>query len=162
MFLIRRNASKLTRLRTYLSWKEVRRKSSNDLPPHYGLLPAGISSGDMDGIDEGDFANLASNDPKLKTSRLNVKIPWDLGNVLSEGCLPDNSSEDEGIPEETKDRELDEQSSKRLRASKTPRVILVQGTNADAFARLLITSLETCPAMSTRLMPKRGKHPSAT
>ncbi|KAK6428530.1 Transcription initiation protein spt3 [Oleoguttula sp. CCFEE 5521] len=101
IFLIRHDRAKVSRLRTFLSWKDVR-KSAKDSD----VKGAG---GGADGVDEFD---LGGNDPTLgtgpavgtrnnKNKKAKVGLPWDVSSFYSEQVPEREDEEDEEEEEMT-------------------------------------------------------------
>lgn len=100
IFLIRHDKAKVSRLRTFLSWKDVR-KSAKDSDEK-----GGAGGGDGGGVEDFDLA--ATNDPTLgtagpsvgtRTSKSNKKakvgLPWDVSSFYSEQVPERDDEEDE-------------------------------------------------------------------
>ncbi|KAK0353381.1 Transcription initiation protein spt3 [Friedmanniomyces endolithicus] len=97
IFLIRHDKAKVSRLRTFLSWKDVR-KSAKDSDEKGG------GGGDAGGVDDFD---LAANDPTLgsggpsvgtrnsKNKKAKVGLPWDVSSFYSEQVPERDDEEDE-------------------------------------------------------------------
>lgn len=96
IFLIRHDRAKVSRLRTFLSWKDVR-KSAKDSDEKGG------GGGGADGVEDFD---LAANDPTLgtgpsvgtrnnKNKRAKVGLPWDVSSFYSEQVPERDDEEDE-------------------------------------------------------------------
>jgi transcription initiation protein SPT3 len=96
IFLIRNDKAKVSRLRNFLSWKDVRKsaKDSDD---------KGAGGGDAGGVDDFD---LAANDATLgagpavgtrnnKNKRAKVGLPWDVSSFYSEQVPEREDEEDE-------------------------------------------------------------------
>ncbi|ORY55312.1 transcription initiation factor IID, 18kD subunit-domain-containing protein [Leucosporidium creatinivorum] len=93
IFLVRHDREKLNRIRTYLSWKDVRKKVK-----------------DSEGADE-ELDNMEGEpaDRTLKASKMQVQIPWDVTNMFGDFL----SEETDGADDE--EVEAYEDSKKRLR-----------------------------------------------
>lgn len=96
IFLIRHDKAKVSRLRTFLSWKDVR-KSAKDSDEKGG------GGGDAGGVDDFD---LTANDPTLgtgpsvgtrtnKNKKAKVGLPWDVSSFYSEQVPEREDEEDE-------------------------------------------------------------------
>ncbi|KAK4548746.1 hypothetical protein LTR36_008519 [Oleoguttula mirabilis] len=96
IFLIRHDKAKVSRLRTFLSWKDVR-KSAKESDEKGG------GGGDAGGVDDFD---LAGNDPTLgagpsvgtrnsKNKKAKVGLPWDASSFYSEQVPEREDEEDE-------------------------------------------------------------------
>ncbi|WFD26329.1 Transcription initiation protein spt3 [Malassezia nana] len=108
IFLIRYDRAKVNRLRTYLSWKDVRKNAKDSGGDTGG--PGG-GAGDGDGIDE------AGDDSPLRVNKRKMRLPWDLGSVFSDyprvaGAPADDADEDDEDTIET-----NEDSLRRLKAA---------------------------------------------
>lgn len=110
IFLIREDRSKVNRLRTYLSWKDVRKKAKED--------DAGPGGGAAEVEDELDDTDKST----LKTRKTMVKLPWELMTPYSDflKSLPNSSAgkddEDEGDDDEV---QAHHDSMQRLRVSRS-------------------------------------------
>ena len=82
IFLIRHDRAKVNRLRTYLSWKDVRKKARED--------------GKDDGQDV-EVEDLAQGpEGAMKTrKKARVRLPWDVSNMFPEAIPEGDSDEDE-------------------------------------------------------------------
>ncbi|ODV62340.1 transcriptional regulator SPT3 [Ascoidea rubescens DSM 1968] len=106
IFLIRHDKAKVNRLRTYLSWKDVRKNAkdqenggvdpSADLIDEHGGGPGGGTKGGMllNGGSNGSSvgANNGGNIMKLKKSK--IRLPWELPFMFSEQPLENNEDDD--------------------------------------------------------------------
>ncbi|KAH3679557.1 hypothetical protein WICMUC_000890 [Wickerhamomyces mucosus] len=103
IFLIRNDKAKVNRLRTYLSWKDVRKNAKDQ------------EAGGVEGADLiEDSLNTSSKNPndltKMKKSK--IRLPWELQFMFSEQPLEDDNEElDES------EREATVASLKRLKAA---------------------------------------------
>ncbi|KAJ8104050.1 transcription initiation factor IID, 18kD subunit-domain-containing protein [Lipomyces tetrasporus] len=94
IFMIRHDRAKVNRLRTYLSWKDVRKNAKDQeggavegadlLEDVAGAAGAPAASGPVDPVG-----------PKMKYRKSKVKLPWDLINMFPE-TVPDAEDEDGG------------------------------------------------------------------
>ncbi|KIY70378.1 TFIID-18kDa-domain-containing protein [Cylindrobasidium torrendii FP15055 ss-10] len=104
IFLIRHDRGKTNRLRTYLSWKEVRKtaKDSNDANAGGGA--------EVDALEEtvGDDKQL-----ETKAQKITIKLPWEIMTVYSE-TLKKSGHESDG-EEDDDDLEAHEASIQRLK-----------------------------------------------
>ncbi|KAI6830422.1 TFIID-18kDa-domain-containing protein [Hortaea werneckii] len=101
IFLIRHDKAKVSRLRTFLSWKDVR-KSAKDSDEKGG------GGADAGGVDDFD---LAANDPTLgtagpsvgtrnsKNKKAKIGLPWDVSSFYSE-VVPEREDEEDEEEEE--------------------------------------------------------------
>ncbi|KZV72719.1 TFIID-18kDa-domain-containing protein [Peniophora sp. CONT] len=100
IFLIRHDRAKVNRLRTYLSWKDVRKHAKDS----GGDAGAGV---DVE-IDEG-----ADDKPAPTAQKITIKLPWEITTVYSEVLrLAGHQSDDE---EDEDDLEAQEASLERLK-----------------------------------------------
>ncbi|OQO29237.1 hypothetical protein B0A51_05451 [Rachicladosporium sp. CCFEE 5018] len=101
IFLIRHDRAKVSRLRTFLSWKDVRKSAKDSDDKGAG--------GGADGVDEFD---LGGNDPTLgtgpavgtrnnKNKKAKVGLPWDVSSFYSEQVPEREDEEDEEEEEMT-------------------------------------------------------------
>lgn len=78
IFLVRYDRAKVNRLRTYLSWKEVRKNAKED----------GGGAGDVDlanvGADDADMAKAQGGISR----KLKVKLPWEISSVYTDYVVP--------------------------------------------------------------------------
>ncbi len=79
IFLIRYDRAKVNRLRTYLSWKDVRKnaKDSGDS----GGAPSGAT--EMDALDD----QTAIEGPSMKATKMKIRLPWEISSIYSEHVL---------------------------------------------------------------------------
>jgi transcription initiation protein SPT3 len=106
IFLIRDDRSKVNRLRTYLSWKDVRKKAKED--------DAGPGAGaDVD--EELEDTDKAA----LKTRKTMVKLPWELMTPFSDflKTLPTSMNKDEEDDDDDDEVQAHHDSMQRLRVS---------------------------------------------
>ena len=106
IFLIRYDKAKVNRLRTYLSWKDVRKnaKDTND-------ASAGGSAGpaqEGDGIEEG------GEDTPLRVNKRKMRLPWELSSVF---CDYPRASQDDADDDDDDVNETNEDSIRRLKAA---------------------------------------------
>lgn len=91
-FLIRHDKAKTSRLKTFLSWKEVR-KSAKDSDDKNGDA-ADVDVGD-DALGTGDAAGPAMPlGGDLKKTKKKIKLPWDISSYFSEQ-LPEGDDDDD-------------------------------------------------------------------
>ncbi|EIN10967.1 TFIID-domain-containing protein [Punctularia strigosozonata HHB-11173 SS5] len=82
IFLIRHDRAKVNRLRTYLSWKDVRKHAKD-------------SGGDAGGGVEVEVLEDGADDKlTAKAQKITIKLPWELATMYSE-VLPEDDEEDE-------------------------------------------------------------------
>lgn len=99
-FLIRHDKAKLSRLVTFLSWKDVR-KTAKDSDEKAGDA-ADLGAGDdplVGGEGAGGGAGPAAVDTTKKTKRTRVTLPWDVSSYFSEQ-VPERDDDDEEEEEE--------------------------------------------------------------
>ncbi|CAH7686913.1 transcription initiation factor IID, 18kD subunit-domain-containing protein [Phakopsora pachyrhizi] len=99
IFLIRHDRAKVNRLRTYLGWKDVRKKARED----------GVDEKDIEALDPDPNGVSA----RLKSQKLKLKLPWDLSTIFTDVMVGNEENEDE--EEDQDDKEAYEASEKRLR-----------------------------------------------
>lgn len=106
IFLIRHDKAKVNRLRTYLSWKDVRKNAKDQ---ENGDISAAAAGGDL--IEEAVNAGSSSVDNKLLAAKQkkSLKLPWELEFMFTEQPLYDGlngNAEEEKIDEEERDAVL--------------------------------------------------------
>jgi transcription initiation protein SPT3 len=119
----------VNRLRTYLGWKDVRKKARED------------------GVDEKDIESFEP-DPngassRLKSQKLKLKIPWELSSIYNDVLVGNEENDDE--EEDQDDKEAYEASEKRLRVKH----FLLLKTAFD-----LLALATTCQGSLTQLQSK--------
>ncbi|KAI0080835.1 TFIID-18kDa-domain-containing protein [Panus rudis PR-1116 ss-1] len=82
IFLIRHDRAKVNRLRTYLSWKEVRKHAKDSGGDGGGAVEA-------ETLEDGADDKLAS-----KAQKITIKLPWEITTMYSD-VLPTDDEEDE-------------------------------------------------------------------
>ena len=112
IFLIRYDRAKVNRLRTYLSWKDVR-KNAKDSRGDGGAGPAA-------GGDAGEGIEDTAVDGPLRNNKRKLKLPWELSALFFEYPLVANPNP--GMGEEAEDEDEDtietnEDSLRRLKAA---------------------------------------------
>lgn len=113
IFLLRHDREKLNRIRTYLSWKDVRKKvkdsegADEELDNMEGE-PAGESLSLFCGLNKADEVYITA-DRNLKAHKMRVQIPWDVSNMFGDFL----SEETDGADDE--EVAAYEDSKKRLR-----------------------------------------------
>jgi len=112
IFLIREDRSKVNRLRTYLSWKDVRKKAKED--------DAGPGAGDVE--EELEDTNQST----LKTRKTMVKLPWELMTPYSDflKSLPTSTNKDDDDEGDEDEVQAHHDSMQRLRVSTKPSLSL--------------------------------------
>ncbi|KAN0066417.1 Transcription initiation protein spt3 [Thecaphora frezii] len=106
IFLIRYDRAKINRLRTYLSWKDVRKnaKDSGD---------GGAGGGAGGGADVDGLADDAAIENPAKATMKKIRLPWEISTAFSEYLRPLNAGDEE--EEDEDDIEAYEDSMQRLR-----------------------------------------------
>jgi transcription initiation protein SPT3 len=101
IFLVRHDREKVNRLRTYLSWKDVRKHAKD-------------SGGDAGGAVEVEALEDGADDKlTAKAQKITIKLPWEITTIYSEVLrLSGHSSDDE---EDEDDIEAHEASIQRLK-----------------------------------------------
>lgn len=107
IFLIRYDRAKVNRLRTYLSWKDVRKNAKDSGGDTAG--PAGADGGD--GMDD------AADDSPLRVNKRKMRLPWDLGSVFSEFPTLGGAQNDDAEDDDDDAIETNEDSLRRLKAA---------------------------------------------
>ncbi|KAJ1030500.1 hypothetical protein NDA16_001409 [Ustilago loliicola] len=107
IFLIRYDRAKVNRLRTYLSWKDVR-KNAKDSGDSAGGGAGG--AGEMDALDDPSAMDGAN----TKATKMKIRLPWEISSIYSEHvlALPNAEGEEE---EDDDDIEAHEASMQRLK-----------------------------------------------
>lgn len=105
IFLIRHDRAKVSRLRTFLSWKDVR-KSAKDQDEKGGGGGGGDDLGDIDISGTTADPSLATGGPSVgtrnsKTKKAKVGLPWDVSSFYSEQVPEREDEEDEDEEEMT-------------------------------------------------------------
>ncbi|KAL9634372.1 MAG: hypothetical protein Q9164_004123 [Protoblastenia rupestris] len=96
-FLIRHDKAKTSRLKTFLSWKDVRKTAKDSDDKGGDAADAGVGDDPLGGAD-------AAGGPAVpidiaKKSKKKVKLPWDISSYFSEQ-LPEGEDEDDDEEEE--------------------------------------------------------------
>lgn len=101
IFLIRHDKAKVNRLRTYLSWKDVRKGAKDQ------------DSGNMEGADFIEEPGADKTNPNvLKYKKSKLRLPWELSFMFSEQPLETNDDNDE---EDEEEKEAMKMSIRRLK-----------------------------------------------
>ncbi|KAJ7068505.1 TFIID-domain-containing protein [Mycena amicta] len=95
IFLIRHDRGKVNRLRTYLSWKDVRKHAKD-------------SGGDVEALEEGGDEKLTA-----KAQKITIKLPWEITTIYSEVLKQSGHQSDD--EEDEDDIEAHEASILRLK-----------------------------------------------
>ncbi|KAK7696236.1 hypothetical protein QCA50_000889 [Cerrena zonata] len=85
IFLIRHDRAKVNRLRTYLSWKDVR-KHAKDSGADAG---AGV---EVETLEDGADDKLAS-----KAQKITIKLPWEIVNIYSDVLTTDDEEDEDDL-----------------------------------------------------------------
>jgi transcription initiation protein SPT3 len=114
IFLIRHDRAKVTRLRTYLSWKDVRKKAKDTEGGNDGADIEDIGNAEETAAAAAAAASSSSSSKAVPVAghgggRMRIKIPWEITNIFSE-YLPENSDD-----EDEDEKEAYEDSKKRLK-----------------------------------------------
>lgn len=96
-FLIRHDKAKTSRLKTFLSWKDVRKTAKDSDDKGGDAADAGVGDDALGGADAGG-GPVAPLDV-AKKSKKKVKLPWDISSYFSEQ-LPEGEDEDDDEEEE--------------------------------------------------------------
>lgn len=112
IFLIRYDRAKVNRLRTYLSWKDVRKNAKESGGDSAGTGGGGAVAGDGgDGIDE------AGEDTPLRVNKRKMRLPWDLGSIFSEFPRVSGQAVEDAEDDDDDANETNEDSIRRLKAA---------------------------------------------
>ncbi|WFD32223.1 Transcription initiation protein spt3 [Malassezia sp. CBS 17886] len=110
IFLIRYDRAKVNRLRTYLSWKDVR-KNAKDSGGEGGSGPAA-------GADGGEGLEDTAEDSPIRVNKRKMKLPWELSAMLHEYPRPASMSVGDDADDDDEDTiETNEDSLRRLKAA---------------------------------------------
>ncbi|KAK7203363.1 Spt3 protein [Myxozyma melibiosi] len=110
IFLIRHDRAKVNRLRTYLSWKDVRKNAKDQ------------EGGAVEGtelLEDAAAPAVAAPDqlgPKMKYRKSKVKLPWDLTNMFPEP-VPDAEDEDGNAGPDEEEMEANLATLQRLQSA---------------------------------------------
>lgn len=119
IFLIRHDRSKVNRLKTYLGWKDVRKRAREDGEGGERDIDA-FNEEQQAGAGGGNGGGGLGVEGKQKGQMLRMRIPWDIATIYGD-VLPEDE-DDEDVDE--MDREAYEASKRILRVrrdSKRPR-----------------------------------------
>ena len=112
IFLIRYDRAKVNRLRTYLSWKDVRKNAKES-----GGDSAGTGSGGGGAGDGGDGIDEAGEDTPLRVNKRKMRLPWDLGSIFSEFPRVSGQAVEDAEDDDDDANETNEDSIRRLKAA---------------------------------------------
>ncbi|EAU84209.1 spt3 [Coprinopsis cinerea okayama7 len=101
IFLIRHDRAKVNRLRTYLSWKDVRKHAKDSGPDGGGGV-------EVDGLEDGGDDKITA-----KAQKINFKLPWEIMTIYSEVLKTAGHEDDD--EEDDDDIEAHEASIQRLK-----------------------------------------------
>lgn len=115
IFLIRHDKAKVNRLRTYLSWKDLR-KNAKDQDAAAAAPGAGAGGDDDDGKKGGDKDDKDDKDGgnMMKVKKSQIRLPWELQFMFNEQPL-DNNDDENDLDED--EREANMATLKRLKAA---------------------------------------------
>lgn len=110
IFLMRHDKAKVNRLRTYLSWKDLRKnaKDQDAAAPAAGTGTGGIEDEIKTGADKDDKEGGAV----MKVKKSQIKLPWELQFMFNEQALENNEDENDMDEDE---REANMATLKRLK-----------------------------------------------
>ena len=110
IFLMRHDKAKVNRLRTYLSWKDLRKnaKDQDAAAPAAGAGTGGIEDEIKTGADKDDKEGGAV----MKVKKSQIKLPWELQFMFNEQALENNEDENDMDEDE---REANMATLKRLK-----------------------------------------------
>ena len=113
IFLIRHDKAKVNRLRTYLSWKDLR-KNAKDQDAGAGAAGPGGPGGDEDDGKKGMGGDKDDKDAgnMMKVKKSQIRLPWELQFMFNEQALESNEDENELDEDE---REANISTLKRLK-----------------------------------------------
>lgn len=101
IFLIRHDKAKVNRLRTYLSWKDLR-KNAKDQDAAASLNAGGAGAGDddtgkdgKDGKEGKDGKDPSGKENMMKVKKSAIKLPWELQFMFNEQPLEKNDDEND-------------------------------------------------------------------
>lgn len=115
IFLIRHDRGKVNRLRTYLSWKDVRKHAKDS----HGEGGPGV---EVDTLEEGKTTSVAKPEELIpvieekltaKAQKITIKLPWEITTIYSEVLKQSGHQSDD--EEDEDDIEAHEASIQRLR-----------------------------------------------
>lgn len=113
IFLIRHDKAKVNRLRTYLSWKDLR-KNAKDQDAGAGPPPGAADDDDgKKGGDKGDKDDKEGGN-MMKVKKSQIRLPWELQFMFNEQPLENNEDENDLDEDE---REANIATLKRLKAA---------------------------------------------
>ncbi|SMN19647.1 similar to Saccharomyces cerevisiae YDR392W SPT3 Subunit of the SAGA and SAGA-like transcriptional regulatory complexes [Maudiozyma saulgeensis] len=115
IFLIRHDKAKVNRLRTYLSWKDLR-KNAKDQDASASAAGAGAGGDDDDGKKGADKVDKDDKDGgnMMKVKKSQIRLPWELQFMFNEQPLENNEDENDLDEDE---REANIATLKRLKAA---------------------------------------------
>ncbi|CCD22589.1 transcriptional regulator SPT3 NDAI_0A04320 [Naumovozyma dairenensis CBS 421] len=114
IFLIRHDKAKVNRLRTYLSWKDLRKNAKDQDAAANATAAAG---GGVGGADDDDLKKVGDKDDKdggnmMKVKKSQIKLPWEVQFMFNEQPL-ENNDDDQELDED--EREANFTTLKRLK-----------------------------------------------
>ena len=90
IFLIRHDKAKVNRLRTYLSWKDLRKNAKDQ-------EGGGVEGADL--LEDAGMLNTTGPDNKKATKNPKVRLPWELAFMFREQPLEDKYNDEEEVDE---------------------------------------------------------------
>lgn len=99
IFLIRHDKAKVSRLRTFLSWKDVRKNVKDSDDKGGGPDAADFAGDDPIGAGVGQGGPAAITDTSKKNKKAKVGLPWEVASFYSEQ-VPERDDEEDGEDEE--------------------------------------------------------------
>lgn len=113
IYLVRHNRAKVSRLTTYLTWKDVRKNARDDGDAGgaaAGAGAAGVGSGTM--VGDEDVAAAAAADERIKLRRQQILLPWSVSNMFGNiSSLADQSDDMNGDNTDQADENEDDSDS---------------------------------------------------
>jgi transcription initiation protein SPT3 len=100
IFLIRHDRAKVNRLRTYLSWKDVRKHAKDSGGDAGGGVEVEVLEDGADGMmslartSVHILTRVSIDKLTTKAQKITIKLPWELATMYSE-VLPEDDEEDE-------------------------------------------------------------------
>lgn len=133
VFILRHDKDKVNRLRTYLSWKDVRKHAKETDAP--GADDVELGDDEKPGILSplNNVQELIYILDEGTAQQMNVKLPWELKTVYL-GALWDNGL----IEEEEEDEEMTEARQDRLRVSRLGSTLRASLTSSSISTRPLV------------------------
>ncbi|CCF58512.1 hypothetical protein KAFR_0E03610 [Kazachstania africana CBS 2517] len=97
IFLIRHDKAKVNRLRTYLSWKDLRKNAKDQDPAAAAGASGGpgTAAGDDDDLKKGAGDKDEKESGVMKVKKSQIKLPWELQFMFNEQPLENNDDEND-------------------------------------------------------------------